>query len=122
MSGLRWALLLRESNMANGLWAWHVHHHILVEPLNGVNGLPQRRQYIQSNKPYKERARRLRLLAVVKNQEIVENLLTTNVYSLPRDTRKVVRAAINRAIRAIHAEECKRCPWNGKTIFSKKSK
>ena len=41
-------------------YAWHVHHHILVEPVYG--GLGTRISYIMETKPAHEQALRLRLL------------------------------------------------------------
>ena len=110
--------------MNDGQWAWHVHHQTLVEQLRSPGGLAARQHYIQEDKPYKERARRLRLLKVVKNQELISNLQVGLglAYDLPLDARNGVRRAIRRAINALHAHECKRCPWNGKTIFPKKVK
>ena len=111
--------------MNNGQWAWHVHHGTLVEQLRGQDGLAARQGYIQEEKPYKERARRLRLLKVVKNQELIDHLKKAGsqvTYDLPADLRKVIRRGLNQAINALHAYECKRCPWDGRTIFPKKVK
>ena len=109
--------------MNNEQWAWHVHHRILVEQLRGQDGLAERQDYIREEKPHKERARRLRLLKVVKSQELINNLKVDSQTAydlLPNDVRKVIRRGLTRAINALHAHECKRCPWNGKTIFPRK--
>ena len=110
--------------MNNGQWAWHVHHRMLVEQLRGPDGLAARQGYIKGEKPPKERARRLRLLKVVKNQELLAGLKAGSplAYVLPDDTRKVIRRGLTRAINALHAHECKKCPWDGKTIFPTKVK
>ena len=112
--------------MNNGQWAWHVHHQTLVEQLHGPYGLAERQGYIKGEKPPKERACRLRLLKVVHNQELIKTLgmgsdrVYPGTLGLPRDVRKKIRAGIRRAITALHAHECKKCPWNGKTIFPRK--
>ena len=111
--------------MVNTPWAWHVHHRNLVERLQGPNGLTERQSYIKREKPYKERVRRLRLLKVVENQELVTSLKTSLdgiSYKLPHGVRRGIRMGIIRAINTLHAHECQKCPWNGKTIFPKKPK
>ena len=111
--------------MNNGQWAWHVHHKTLVEQLRGPDGLAGRQGYIRGGKPRKEQARRLRLLKAVKSQELINNLKVDSQTAydlLPNDVRKVIRRGLNQAINALHAYECKRCPWDGRTIFPKKVK
>ena len=107
--------------MATGPWAWHVHHRTLLEQLNDANGLVDRQSFIKHDKPYKERARRLRLLKIVKNQELMVNLEASSAlaYNLPRDVQKKMRAGIRRAVKVLHDHECKKCPWDGRTIFPK---
>ena len=111
--------------MVNTPWAWHVHHQRLVERLQGPNGLTERQSYIKKEKPYKERARRLRLLKVVENQELLTRLKTSLdgiAYTLPPDVRRGIRGGIIRVIDILHAHECQKCPWDGKTIFPTKVK
>ena len=108
--------------MADGQWAWHVHHQTLVEQLRDPDGLAERQGYIKGEKPRSEQARRLRLLKVVKNQELLGILkagleAAFNLPAVPRDMRLKVRAGIRRALNVLHAHECKKCPWNGRTIF-----
>ena len=52
-----------------GLYAWHVHHDVLVERL--TEPIESRIAYIKAHKPVKEQALRLRLLQVVKDQKAV---------------------------------------------------
>ena len=51
-----------------GLVAWHVHHDILCEPL--TEPIEERIDYIRMNKPKEGIETRLRLLNIVKNQEL----------------------------------------------------
>ena len=106
-------------------WAWHVHHRILVEELQGPNGLIERQSFIKTEKPYRERERRLRLLKVVKNQELLASLMASMeklLHKLPDGIQGKIRARILQAINDLHAHECKECPWDGHTIFPTKRK
>lgn len=101
------------------MFAWHVHHKRLYEVLEG-GGIEERRSYIRTQKPFKERSRRLRLLVPVKYQELLKNLDDAVISAKVVWTgqgKHPVRIAILKAINALHAEECKKCPWDGKTIF-----
>ena len=109
--------------MANGQWAWHVHHMTLVEQLYGSYGLTTRQNYIKTDKPGRERARRLRLLKVVQNQALIVSLQASlEIYRLPLPVRRKIRKALGVAILALHNHECPKCPWDGTTIFPKKKK
>lgn len=55
-------------------FAWHIHHHVLVEPL--VEPLEKRVEYIKANKMPNQHATRLHLFKRVKGQ-------------LPKEVRKV---------------------------------
>ena len=96
------------------MFAWHVHHTRLYEVLNS-GGITERQGYIKYHKPAKERPRRLRLLRIVKNQE----LLSALVVAKEAGPSAGIRRRLNNIINALHSEECKRCTWNGKTIFPK---
>lgn len=106
------------------MFAWHVHHKVLYEQLL-EGGIDERAKYIRECKPVKERPRRLRLLALVKGQQVLDAL--DNAVKRARDKwtgnpSHPVRKALQTAINALHAEECKRCPWDGSTIFPKRKK
>ena len=81
---------------ANGLdiW-WHIHHEKLWEVL--VEPIRSRINYIKKEKPKEEQETRLRLLKPVLGE-------------FPKDEKGWEK---------LHEEECKDCPWDGKTIFSK---
>ena len=96
------------------MYAWHVHHTRLYETLND-GGLAERQQYIKRGKPAKERPRRLRLLQPVKNQELLSALDAAKWAS---SSAGILRR-LNNIINTLHSEECKRCTWDGKTIFPK---
>lgn len=111
------------------VWMWHFHHDTLVEPVRPtwrdrgdlLTGLAIRRaiqdrvNYIKQEKDPAEHARRLRLLKPVVGQlpeRFVHAVEAASPYS-------GVRVAW-RDVLALHKQECKRCPWNGRTIFAKK--
>ena len=75
---------------------WHIHHDILFENL--TESLKNRIDYIRRNKQEEEIATRLKLLKKVKCKN----------KDLP-----ITKAGWEK----LHKEECKKCPWNGKTIF-----
>lgn len=81
-------------------WYWHIHHDRLFELER--EPIEERIAYIKSDKPKDEVAIRLHLLKPIKHQAEFLTLYSAN-------------DAIG--IRALHAEECPGCPWNGKTIF-----
>lgn len=60
---LVWSLLAVPEQTAAPMWAWHVHHDILLEPLTG--SLAHRAAYIQASKAASEVDTRLRLLKPV---------------------------------------------------------
>mgnify|MGYP001598955187 FL=1 len=106
-----------------GQWAWHVHHRTLVERLNGPSGLAERQRYIQKEKPQREKARRLRLLKVVKYQDLMSQLAGYPGYhsgALSRAAETAIKKALKAALKVLHAQECPNCPWDGKTIFPRK--
>ena len=72
---------------------WHVHHEKLVEHL--TEPVRARINYIKENKPEKEIETRLKLLKPVLGK-------------IPNDEKGWEK---------LHKQECKDCPWNGKTIF-----
>lgn len=76
---------------------WHIHHEILVENL--TEPLKNRIAYIKKEKPKGEVKLRLKLLKKVKEKKLPVT---------KEDWEK------------LHKKECKRCPWNGSTIFPKK--
>lgn len=121
-------------------WAWHVHHNILVEPL--VEPLSERRKYIKAAKSEDEVPTRLRLLKPVQGR-LPEPLIRAaqacvkayqdyerasgKTWPAYLKTLKKTKQAYFKAlracavqIRALHAQECPNCPWDGKTIFSRK--
>ena len=77
------------------IW-WHVHHEVLWEVL--TEPIRNRINYIKEYKPKAEIKLRLKLLKPVLGE-------------IPNDEK---------GWEALHKKECKKCPWNGKTIFPKK--
>jgi hypothetical protein len=96
------------------MFAWHVHHTRLYEALE-AGGIEKRANYIKAHKPAKERPRRLRLLKAVQSQHLL-NCLHQALCVASTDP---LWGMVQRTINALHREECKRCTWNGKTIFPK---
>ncbi len=96
-ANLRYANLSSAKNLnsdATDFW-WHVHHEILVETL--TEPVRARINYIKSDKPKNEVELRLQLMKPVLGK----------IPSTDKGWEK------------LHKQECKKCPWNGKTIFSK---
>ena len=117
-------------------FAWHVHHDRLMEVL--TEPLENRTAFIESNKPKKEVALRLRLIKVVRGslpkarreaykawQETYKAWQEADeawqeAYKARQEAEKALQEADNQdltAIEALHVLECPDCPWNGKTIF-----
>ena len=121
---------------------WHVHHEVLCEYSHDID---ERIEYIKKNKPAHEVDLRLRLMQPVKGKlpdELVKankarvkaNKAWVKAYEA-RDKAYEAWVKANKAwvkarvkedkawdkykdeIEALHKEECKDCPWNGKTIF-----
>ena len=95
---------LREANLRGAknvnsdqtnFW-WHIHHEKLVEYL--TEPIRARINYIKKEKQKGEVALRLKLLKPVLGK-------------IPKTEKGWER---------LHKQECKNCPWNGKTIFPNK--
>lgn len=120
------------------LYAWHVHHGILFEPL--TEPIEARIAYIEQVKAEKETptqiATRLRLLKVITGPEIEEyDRVEQAAWAEYERVEQAARAEYNRIrqvawveynrveqaawdkIEALHAEQCPDCPWDGRTIF-----
>ena len=123
------------------IFAWHVHHNVLIELL--TEPIENRIKYIKKFKPKNEIKLRLKLLKVVKGElpkEFVEAWQkcdeTWQEYVEARQKydeawQKYYKAwqgcveaykKYESQILALHEKECPNCPWNGKTIFSKEVK
>ena len=104
---------------------WHIHHGILFE--QATEPIKNRIAYIKSDKPECEVALRLRLLKPVKDQKRLIAILTAyeKVEALALEAYKKVEATAlakrDGAINTLHAKECPDCPWDGETIFPKRS-
>lgn len=118
------------------LFAWHVHHDVLVEPL--LETIEERAQYIRNHKPAGEQEVRLRLLRLVRGSlppGVVETwrALVEARCAYAEAQRAYVEAGraatgawcthdkalgeYRDAITTLHAQECPGCPWDGTTIF-----
>ena len=108
---------------------WHIHHHILVEPL--VRPVKDRQRYIKTEKPKSERELRLRLLKPVMGSLPEAYVKAAQAYvdatAAPHGTpgryvaiddakgRMVkARRENTEAINALHELECLDCPWDAK--------
>ena len=113
-------------------FGWHVHHNVLMEPL--TEPIEDRIVYIKVHKPKKEIPLRLKLLKVVKGklpEKFVEAWKACDKVRKALEELKKAYVEVENAwvdalktykkeISALHKEECPECPWDGKTIFSKK--
>ena len=131
--------------MKKTIFAWHVHHDILLEPL--TESIENRIRFIKRNKLKKEQSLRLRLLKVVKGKlpaPVIKAGKDCNKacedWIKARQDRDKAREDWNKAcqdldkawqnywkilkkyekeIFILHEKECPDCPWDGKTIFPK---
>ena len=123
------------------IFAWHVHHHVLIEPL--TEPIENRISYIKKFKPKNEIKLRLKLLKVVRGELPKEFVEAWQEYNEARqkddealqkyyEARQKHNEAWHEYIKvckkyesqilALHEKECPNCSWNGKTIFSKEVK
>jgi len=127
------------------VFAWHVHHDVLVEPLTGP--IEERISYIKRAKARHEIPIRLRLLKPVIGQlpsallrsgaaykkavQAISSALATALAASSRTKRAAWGAECeawaeyrttlvnnHEEIEALHRQECPNCPWDGSTIFS----
>ena len=105
---------------------WHIHHEVLCE---GTFDIEERIKYIKENKNKDEIPLRLKLMVPVKNPErlppeFIKAQEACNkaweAYTKAWEAYTKVRKACAPEIEKLHKEEHPECPWNGKTIFSKK--
>lgn len=113
---------------------WHVHDDKLVEVL--TEPLATRIAYIKATKPDSEQTVRLRRIRLVKGR--VPSAVVQAAYAAARAAHTQAGAAYAKAVaaynkagaayakavknnppalEALHAKECKNCPWDGKTLF-----
>lgn len=108
-------------------FAWHVHHDVLVEPL--VESYETRVAYIVASKPPREQTLRLRLFRRVRGPLPAALVQTGKIYAKAQEPYSVgyveAKEGYDRTtmscqdqILALHATECPKCPWDGRTIFS----
>ena len=127
-------------------YAFHVHHDTLFEWCFDYD---ERVKYIKKNKPKHERELRLRLFKLIPKGRIPAKLYKAGevydkaqeayykaqeayykaqeayykareAYYKAREAYDKAGAALAPEIEALHKELCPDCPWDGKTIFSKK--
>lgn len=126
---------------------WHIHHDVLCE---GTSNIEERIKYIKEYKAAEEIPLRLKLMTPVKNPEKipVEFIKAQEAYNRAWEAYDRAQEAYHRAreayikaweaydrareayikareayapgIEKLHKEEHPDCPWNGRTIFSKK--
>lgn len=104
--------------------ATHCYHDSLVA---FVYNLDERIAYIKASKPIEEQALWLRLLKIIPDDRIpgkdsaewqaVEQ--TGQAYS---QARQAYDQKFRGELEALHKEICPDCPWDGKTIFTRKNK
>ena len=120
----------KTSATTTGLLAWHVHHETLIERL--TEPIESRIEYIRDNKPKNEIDTRLRLLKLVNDQARAEKAQSeydaivskaqseyNAIFSKARSEYDAIRSKAwsDSGLDALHKKECKKCPWDGKTIF-----
>lgn len=125
--------------MTTRVYAWHVHHDELVEPL--LAPIEERQEFIRRYKPDDEIALRLRLLQPVRSplpvaytqawetfleaqtaySEAISRATAADdeakAFLAALDALDQVRETYEVRLEAIHVLECPDCPWDGRTIF-----
>ena len=105
---------------------WHIHHLVLVEL--ATEPITNRRRFIKLIKSESEVPTRLRLLKRVKGKlpdavvKAGRKYVDTQSHSLFSYQRALRKPANKKAIEKLHRKECKKCPWDGETIFPRNSK
>lgn len=113
-------------------FAFHVHHRVLME---WCADYEERVQYIKKNKPIKEQELRLRLFRLIPEDRVPSSLLKAEVayekvvaawavggatYEKAWAAYKEAEVAYKPDLIKLHEELCPGCPWDGKTIFSRR--
>ena len=113
---------------------WHKYHEIILSL--SFDPILRRRNIIRKTKPPKEVPLRLRLLKPVKGKLPVAVLKAAKelrvvqtdagLFNYKYASDKFYAALSDKrnkeTIEKLHRKECKRCPWDGKTIFPKQRK
>ena len=86
---------------------WHVYHDHLLS--RRIYPIAERRASIRKDKPWGEQRLRLRLIKRVRGLPEAFYLGTDG--EVPRKYRALVAR--------LHRRQCKDCPWNGHTIFTR---
>ena len=102
--------------MKKTIFAWHIHHDVLVEPLR--EPIKNRIEYIKRNKPKNEVDLRLRLLKVVKGKLPDGYDKALEAYGKAWEAYFNANKESRKEVEMLHKKECG-CGWNGKTIFTK---
>ena len=118
--------------------AFHVHHDLLIDVCYDYQ---KRLDYINTEKPEGERPLRARLFKMIPPDRLPPTLLATwvayrkavdayekawdayrkaeDAYEKAGDAYEKAEDANMPALKALHAELCPDCPWDGHTIFPK---
>ena len=111
--------------------ALHCHHDVLWEFCYSYD---ERVKCIKETKPKEEHPLRLKLLKIVPNNRLPgRNSPAGKAYDEARKAYDEARKAYDSAgkaylakykveLDALHKEMCPDCPWDGKTIFTRKDK
>jgi len=112
---------------------FHCHHDILLEYCYDYD---ERVSYIKKHKPKDEQELRLRLFKMIPEDRLSQDGLkdyykVAEAYNKAQEAYRKAREAYDKAQEAyikknskalneLHNELCPDCPWDGKTIFSKR--
>lgn len=108
-------------------WAWHVHH---VPLLEWCTSYQKRVRYVRVEKPLEEQELRLRWFTPLQHPERVPQaygqawqalVQTGHAYAQATEAYLQATEAYKDEIEALHREEHPDCPWDGSTIFAKRS-
>ena len=95
-------------------YIFHMYHNQLMTPIFYSAPIKKRREQIKANKPDSEHALRIKLLKRIKGKisARITKMLWNNYHAGIRSDLTNEKAIIK-----LHKKECKKCPWDGETIF-----
>ena len=118
--------------MSRAGFAFHCHHDKLYEYVFDFD-FDERVESIKKYKPLKEQPLRLRLFQLIPDDKIpAKDSVEWTTYIKAREACSKEWEAHNKAREAyllkysqeleeLHTELCPNCPWNGKTIFTRRN-
>ncbi len=95
-------------------YVWHFYHNQLMTGIFHSRPIVKRRATIKAMKDIDEWSLRFSLLKRVKGK--IPDRITKQCWANFHEGRRI-DLTNNKAVIALHKKECKKCPWDGCTIF-----